>query len=189
MRSPTAARRAAPHLTGNHSARLPVASAKPYPQIARQRQVLVVRWGDNRGLSRELAPKKGAAMAFQDIQVIDVRVTPQTPTNTFQFQFQLSRVPERFWPECFSNAYNARSGLKRIELSEDTARITLPEDDAENYIEVVGEVVKQANAAYVAELSRQVTARQRQLDEDQQRQARAEALQQKAKQILGIYGG
>ncbi|HEY8600953.1 MAG TPA: hypothetical protein VIL85_21125 [Thermomicrobiales bacterium] len=126
-------------------------------------------------------------MAFEDIQVIDVRVTPQTPTNTFQFQFQLSRVPERFWPECFSNAYNARSGLKRVELSEDTVRITLPEGDAEQYIDVVGQVVKQANAAYVAELSRQLTARQRQLDDEQQRQARAEALRQKAIQILGIH--
>ena len=125
-------------------------------------------------------------MAFQDIQVIDVRVTPQTPTNTFQFQFQLSRVPERFWPECFSNAYNSRSGLKRIELSEDTVRITLPEDDAEQYIDVVSQVVKQANAAYVAELSRQMAARQRQLDDEQQRQSRAAALQQRAKQILGI---
>jgi hypothetical protein len=126
-------------------------------------------------------------MAFQDIQVIDVRVTPQTPTNTFQFQFQLSRVPERFWPECFSNAYNSRSGLKRIELSEDTVRITLPEADAESYIDIVGQVVKQANAAYVVELSRQVAARQRQLDDEQQRQSRADALQQKAKQILGIH--
>jgi hypothetical protein len=126
-------------------------------------------------------------MAFQDIQVIDVRVTPQTPTNTFQFQFQLSRVPERFWPECFSNAYNSRSGLKRIELSEDTVRITLPEADAENYIDIVGQVVKQANAAYVVELSRQVAARQRQLYDEQQRQSRADALQQKAKQILGIH--
>lgn len=125
-------------------------------------------------------------MAFQEIQVTDVRVTPQTPANTFQFQFQFSRVPERFWPECFLNAYNSRSGLKRIELSEDTARLTLPEDDAENYIEIVGQVVKQANAAYVAELSRQMTARQRQLDDEQERQARAEALRQKAKQILGI---
>ena len=154
---------------------------------ADHRRALVVRWGDYRGLSRKITPKKGAAMAFQDIQVIDVRVTPQTPTNTFQFVFVFSRVPERFWPECFSNAYNSRSGLKRVDLSEDTVRITLPEDDAENYIEVVGQVVKQANAAYVAELSRQMTARQRQLDDDQQRQNRAEAMQQKAKQMLGIH--
>lgn len=125
-------------------------------------------------------------MAFEDIQVIDVRVTPQTPASTFHFQFQLSRVPERFWPECFLNAYNSRSGLKRIELSEDTARITLPEEDAESYFDIVGQVVKQANAAYVTELSRQTAARQRQLDDEQQRQARAEALRQKAKQILGI---
>ncbi len=125
-------------------------------------------------------------MAFEDIQVIDVRVTPQTPADSFQFQFILSRVPERFWPECFASAYNARSGLRRVELSEDTARITLLEDDAENYIEIIGQVVKQANLAYVAEQTKQATERQRRLDEDQQRQARAEALQRKAKQLLGI---
>jgi hypothetical protein len=128
-------------------------------------------------------------MAFQDIRVIDVRATPQAPANTFHFRFRPSRVPERFWPGCFTNAYNARSGLKRIELSEDTLQITLPEADAEGYVAVVEQVVEQANAAYVAELARQVAARQRQLDEEQARQSRGAALQQQAKRLLGIDEG
>ena len=125
-------------------------------------------------------------MSFEDVKLTDVRVIPQAPNDSFQFQFVLSRVPERFWPEAFTSAYNSRSGLRRIELSADTARITLPEAEADTYIELIGKVVEQANVAYRAEIARQAAEQQRRVAEEQQRQDRARELQRKAKQLLGL---
>ena len=125
-------------------------------------------------------------MAFEDIAVIDVRVEPATPADSFRFQFVLSRVPERFWPECFANAYNVQTGLRRIELAEAALQITLPEAEAENYADIVRRTVGRANADYRAEMARRAAEQQQRLDAEQQRQARAEALRSKVKQILGI---
>lgn len=125
-------------------------------------------------------------MGIENVTLIDVRVLPQSRKDSYQFQFILSRVPERFWPECFASAYNARSGLRRIELNADTASITLSDDEAEAYIEAVGKVVEQANVAYRAEMSRQADEERRRKEDDQQRRDRAEDLQRRAKQLLGI---
>jgi hypothetical protein len=125
-------------------------------------------------------------MTFEDITVVDVRVDPGTPSENFRLQFLLSRVPERFWPECFANAYNVQTGLRRIELAEAALQITLPEAEAENYADIVRRTVGRANADYRAEMARRAAEQQQRLDAEQQRQARAEALRSKVKQILGI---
>jgi hypothetical protein len=125
-------------------------------------------------------------VAFQDIAVIDVRVEPATPADSFRLQFMLSRVPERFWPECFASAYNVQSGLRRIELTEGVVQITLPETEAETYADVVKQTVARANTDYRAEMTRRTAEQQQRLDAEQQRQARAEELRRKAKQSLGI---
>jgi hypothetical protein len=125
-------------------------------------------------------------VAFQDIAVIDVRVEPAAPADSFRLQFLLSRVPERFWPECFANAYNLQTGLRRIELTEAVVQITLPEAEAETYAGVVRRTIERANADYRAEMARRTAEQQQRLDVEQQRQARAEELRQKAKQVLGI---
>ncbi len=123
---------------------------------------------------------------MENVTLVDVRVLPQARKDSYQFQFILSRVPERFWPECFASAYSTRSGLRRIELNADTASITLTEDEAETYIEAVGKVVEQANIAYRAEIARQADQERRRIEEDQERRERAAGLQQRAKQLLGI---
>ena len=125
-------------------------------------------------------------MTFEDITVIDVRVDPGTPSDTFRFQYVLSRVPERFWPECFASAYNVQTGLRRIELTEAVVQLTLPEAEAETYAEIVGRTVERANAAYRAEMARRAAEQQQRLDGERQRQARAEDLRRKAKWALGI---
>jgi hypothetical protein len=117
-------------------------------------------------------------MAFEDIKVVDVLVEPGSPSDSFRFRFVLSRVPERFWPECFASAYNVQTGLRRIELTEADLQIALPEAEAETYIDIVRRTVGRANDDYRAEMAR--------LEAEQQRQARAEALRRRAKQILGI---
>lgn len=124
-------------------------------------------------------------MAFEDIAVIDVRVEPATPTDNFRFQFVLSRVPERFWPECFASAYNVQTGLRRIELTEAVVQITLPEAEAETYTDVVRRTIARANADYRAEMARRAAEQQQRLAVEQQRQARAEELRRKAKHALG----
>ena len=125
-------------------------------------------------------------MAFEDIAVVDVRVEPATPIDTFRFQFVLARVPERFWPECFASAYNAQSGLRRVELHEAVLQLTLPEAEAATYVDVVRQTVGRANADYRAELARRVAEQQQRLDAERLRQARAEELQRKARRALGI---
>jgi hypothetical protein len=125
-------------------------------------------------------------MEFEDIAVVDVRVEPATPADTFRFQFVLSRVPERFWPECFASAYNQQTGLRRIELSEAVLQLALLEAEADTYVDVVRQTVARANSDYRAEMARRVAEQQLRLDAERQRQARAEELQRKAKRVLGI---
>jgi hypothetical protein len=125
-------------------------------------------------------------MAFEEIKVTDVLVEPGSPSDSFRFRFVLSRVPERFWPECFASAYNVQTGLRRIELAEAVLQITLPEAEAETYTDIVRRTVERANADYRAEMARRAAEQRQRLEAEQQRQAHAEALRRKAKQILGI---
>ena len=125
-------------------------------------------------------------MVFEDIAVIDVRVEPATPVDSFRFQFVLSRDPERFWPECFASAYNQQTGLRRIELTEAVLQLTLPEAEAETYVDVVRRTVERANADYRAEMDRRVAEQQQRLDVEQQRRARAEELRRRARHALGL---
>jgi hypothetical protein len=135
---------------------------------------------------RTIAREEEVRVAFEDIAVVDVRVEPVTPADSFRFQFVLSRTPERFWPECFTSAYNVQTGLRRIELSEGIVQITLPEAEAETYADVVKRTVARANTDYRAEMTRRTAEQQQRLDVEQQRQARAEELRRKAKHSLGI---
>lgn len=125
-------------------------------------------------------------MTFQDITVREVLVEPGPSADSFRLQFQLSRIPERFWPECFMSAYNVQTNLRRMDLTEDRLQITLPEAEAPAYATVVQQTVQRANAAYQAEQARRVAEQQARLDGEQQRQARAATLQQQLKQTLGI---
>ena len=135
--------------------------------------------------NRVVNPLSGG-VAFEDIAVVDVRVEPATPMDTYRFQFVLSRVPERFWPECFASAYNQKTGLRRIELTEAVLQLMLPEAEAETYVDAVRQTVGRANADYRAEMARRAAEQQQRLDGERQRQARAEDLRRKAKWALGI---
>lgn len=125
-------------------------------------------------------------MAFEDITVREVLVEPGPSADSFRFQFQLSRIPERFWPECFMGDYNAQSNLRRMELTEDQLQITLPEGEAEAYAAVVRQTIGRANAAYRAEQTRRATEQQSRLDSEQRRQLRAAELRDQARAVLGI---
>jgi hypothetical protein len=125
-------------------------------------------------------------MDFQDIAVVDVSVEPGASGDNYRFSFLLSRVPERFWPECFMVAYGAQSGLRRAELAERAVTITLREAEADTYAAAIGTAVTRANAAYRADLARKATEEQQRLDDEEQRRRRAEALGRQARQLLGI---
>jgi hypothetical protein len=125
-------------------------------------------------------------MDFQDIAVVDVRVEPGASGDNYRFAFLLSRVPERFWPECFMGAYGTQSGLRRAELTDRAVTITLREAEAEAYATAIGTAVARANADYRADLARKATEEQQRLDGEQQRRARAEELSRQARHTLGI---
>jgi len=125
-------------------------------------------------------------MDFQDIAVVDVRVEPGASVDNYRFAFLLSRVPERFWPECFMIAYGTQSGLRRVELTERSVTIVLREAEAAAYATAIGASVSRANADYRAKRARQATEEQQRLDGEEQRRARAEELGRQARQALGI---
>lgn len=125
-------------------------------------------------------------MTFQDIAVTDVLVEPGATAEVFRFQFKLSRVPERFWPECLTSAYNVQTGRRRLELTEDVLQIVLPEEEVEEYTEVVKQLVERANADYRAEMARRELEQQQRNEADQLRKAKAEALRQRARSAFGI---
>ena len=125
-------------------------------------------------------------MTFEDITVHEVVVEPGASADSFRFIFQLSRVPERFWPECFMSDYNAQSNLRRMDLTDDRLQIALPETEAEAYAAVVKQTIGRANAAYRAEQARRIAEQQARLDGEQRRQVRAAELRQQAKAVLGI---
>ena len=125
-------------------------------------------------------------MGFEDITVREVLVELGPTPDTFRFQFQLSRIPERFWPECFMSDYNAQSNLRRMDLTEDQLQITLPDAEAETYAAVVQQTMRRANAAFRAEQARRIAEQQARLDSEQQRQVRALELRRQAKAVLGI---
>ncbi|CAA9582162.1 MAG: hypothetical protein AVDCRST_MAG88-3474 [uncultured Thermomicrobiales bacterium] len=125
-------------------------------------------------------------MEFEDITVTDVQVTPGPRPDSFEFQFTLSRVPERFWPERFFAAYGTQQGLRLVDLTDNILKITLSEDEVDAFVVVVLQTVRQANEAYRAELASRAEAQQQRLDAEQQRRDKAEALRRKALQTLGL---
>ena len=125
-------------------------------------------------------------MEFEDITVTDIQVAPGARPDSFEFQFTLSRVPERFWPESFFAAYGTQRGLRLVDLNGNILKITLAEEEVDAFVAVVQHTVRQANETYRSELARRAEAQQQRLDAEQQRRDKAEALRWKAKQTLGI---
>lgn len=125
-------------------------------------------------------------MTFQDVAVIDVLVEPGATVDIYRFQFKLSRVPDRFWPECLTSAYNAQTGRRRLDLSEDIIQIVLPEEEVDEYTDVVKQLVQRANADYRAEMTRRETEQRQRAEAEQSRQAKAQTLRQRARSSLGI---